>query len=148
MRRLKMTGWLLPAFVLATVAFAEGDGRQAVEAAVDRLGRLLIAGDASRLAPILPEQGKIKLKLDRLGPEDGSFSSSQVTALLAEFLETGRVEAFTVTRVEYDPHGVALASARVGLMDKRGHASSVVLHLTFETENDRWVVREIRETAQ
>ena len=108
----------------------------------------MIAGDASLLAPILPGQGKVKLKLDRLGPEEGSFSSSQVSALVAEFLASGRIEAFNVTRVEHDPHGVALASARVVLMDKQSRKASVMLHLTFQTEGDRWVVREIRETPQ
>jgi hypothetical protein len=115
---------------------------------MERFGKALMAGDATLVQPIMPASGKVKLKLQRLGPEEGSFSASQVTALLADFLEKGRVEAFTVTRVDHDPHGLALASARVSLMDKESRAASINLHLTFQTENDRWVVREIRETAQ
>lgn len=147
MRRLICTFSLLLGVSVAGV-LAQSTGEDAAREAVDRFGRALIGGEITRLEPILPGKGKVKLKLDRLGPAEGSFSASQVEALLREFVSAGRVRGFSVTRVVYDPHGVALATTHLELMDKQGRPASVSLHLSFHTEGDRWVVREIRESPR
>ena len=140
------------AFALAALsalgAVAAGPDEPAARQAVDRFGQALLRRNVSLLRPILPDKGKVQLKLVRMGPEDGFFSPSQVEALLRDFLALGSVQRFEATRIEYDPQGVALASARVELKDKQGAAAAVGLHLAFQPEGDTWVLREIRETAR
>jgi hypothetical protein len=132
--------------VVATVA--QTPGEEAARAAVENFGRGLTDGDLSLIRPLLPQKGKVQLNLVRLGPERGSFSASQVEALLQDFLTQGSVQKFESSRVEHDPNGIALASARLDVTDKQGRSAAINLHLAFQPDGQRWVLREIRETAR
>ena len=136
------------ACLLAQAATSGGPDERGARQAADRFGQALVRSDASMLRPILPERGKVQLKLVRFGPEDGFFSASQVEALLRDFLSLGKVKSFETTRVDYDPQGVALVSAQVALVDREGGAGAVGLHLAFQPEGDAWVLREVRETGR
>jgi hypothetical protein len=118
--------------------------REDARGAADRFGEALTRADMSLLRALLPDSGKVQLKLERLGPERGYFSAGQVQALLDDFLSEGAVETFRVERVESEGtlalvHGLAL------LTDRRGEQARVRLHLAFGPEEDRWVLRELRE---
>jgi hypothetical protein len=139
---------VLVGLLVASSALAEDPGEAAARAAVRDFGRGLTDGDVSLIRSLLPREGKVKLTLQRLGPEQGSFSASQVEALLGDFLDQGSVQSFQPTRVEQDPNGVALASARLEVTDKQGRAASIDLHLTFQPAGQDWVLREIRETPR
>jgi hypothetical protein len=147
-RQLQLALALVFVALFARAVVAEGPDEQAARRAVDRFGAALVRGDVTQLREILPAKGKVQLKLVRMGPEDGFFSSSQVEALLRDFLTLGSVGRFEATRVEYDPQGGALASARVELKDKHGSPSTVGVHLAFQPEGQTWVLREIRETTR
>jgi len=146
--RTSLTVIVLLGLSLAAAATAQTPGEDAARAAVESFGRGLAGGDLSLIRPLLPQKGKVQLNLVRLGPERGSFSASQVEALLRDFLALGSVQSFESTRVEHDPNGVALASAHLELTDKEGRPASVDLHLTFQPDGPRWVLREIRETPR
>jgi hypothetical protein len=146
--RTRLTLIVLLGLILAAVTVAQSPGESGAKSAVESFGRGLADGDLSLIRPLLPQEGKVRLNLDRLGPEQGSFSASQVEALLRDFLAEGSVQSFGATRVEHDPNGVALASARVELTDKQGRRGTVDLHLTFQPDGQRWVLREIRETPR
>jgi hypothetical protein len=118
---------------------------QAARAAV-QLGMALKSEDASYLRPILPERGKVQLHLFRLGPEQGYFSSDQVEVLLLDFTKRGSLRSFDVLRIEHEPERLALVHGRASIRDRQGHSARVELHLAFEPEDGRWVLREIRET--
>ena len=148
MPRTRLTAIVLLGLSLAFVAMAQMPGEGAAHAAVQSFGRGLTRGDLSLIRPLLPDEGKVQLNLARFGPERGSFSASQVEALLRGFMAQGSVQSFEPTRVEYDPNGVALASARLEVTDKEGRPASVDLHLTFQPHGSRWVLREIRETPR
>ena len=148
MSRTRLSAVLLLALLVAATAAAQGPGKEATREAVDTFGRGLTDGDLSLLRPLLPQKGKVQLNLVRLGPERGSFSASQVEALLRDFLTQGSVQSFETTRVEHDPDGIALASARLEMTDKQGRSASIDLHLTFQPDGERWVLREIRETPR
>lgn len=148
MPRTRLTAIVLLGLFVAVANMAETSGEDAARVAVERFGRGLASGDLSLIRPLLPQKGKVQLNLARLGPERGSFSASQVEALLRDFMALGSVESFEPTRVEHDPNGVALASARVELTDKQGRPATVDLHLTFQPDGQRWVLREIRETPR
>jgi hypothetical protein len=135
--------WLL---LLATaLARAETTEQEARRVAAD-LGQALLRGDASRLGPLLPLEGKVRLRLVSLGPEDGSYSAEQVEALFQGFLRQGRVRTFDLRRVHCVSEQFALMRARAQIQDGEGRAREVDLHLTLEPEAGRWVLRELRET--
>ena len=135
--------------LLAIVASgAQTPGEDAARTAVESFGRGLTGGDLSLIRPLLPQKGKVQLNLVLLGPERGSFSASQVEALLRDFLSQGSVQKFESTRVEHDPNGIALASARLDVTDKQGRSAAIDLHLTFQPDGQQWVLREIRETQR
>jgi len=129
-----------------TPATAEtGDG---AEAAAKTFGRALVAGSAEALRPILPERGRVHLTLARLGPEEGLFGARQVEALLRDFLASGKVNSFDVVRCENDGRRSALAHGVAAIIDRDGRQGRIGLHLGFEPEGERWVLREVKETAE
>lgn len=127
--------------LLASVSFG-ADPR----ATVDAFGAALVQGNADGLRSLLPSEGKVRVHLVRLGPESGALRSGQLHAVLQDFLERGKVQTFTLQTIEHSG-GLALASARLALVDEQGRAD-VRLHLSLEPEEQRWVVREIRESRR
>lgn len=111
-------------------------------------GQALTSGQASLLRSILPAGGKIHLAVSRLVPEEGYFGASQVEALIGDFLSQGSVRSFELLRLESDGKTNALAHARAVLTDRQGRPARLGIHLSFQTEEDRWVLREIKETLE
>ena len=114
---------------------------------VDAFGAALVQGSADGLRAILPSEGKVRVRLVRLGPQDGALRSGQLHAILLDFLERGSVQSFKLQTIEHSST-LALVSAEVGLIDAKGTRVKVRLHLSLEPENDRWVLREIRESSR
>jgi len=121
-------------------------GEDAAREAALQFGLALKQGDPSALRAVLPQRGKVLLRLQVLGPEDGSFSPGQVEALLQDFFRQGSARSFDLLSVEHDPQRYALARGRAMLTDRQGRPARVDLHLAFQPEDGRWVLREIRET--
>jgi len=128
----------------ATAAAADDGAREAAMA----FGRALVANDAAALAPILPQHGRVHLALIRLGPEEGRFGASQVVALFRDFLASGKFVAFDVVRLETDGSRSALAHGQAAIVDRNGRKGRIGLHLAFEAEGGRWVLREVKETGE
>jgi len=124
------------------------DGPSEVRQAAQRVGQALQSKQPAALRKLLPDTGKVELSLARLGPEDGAFAPPQVEALFRDFLASGSVRSFEVVRVEGEckAHGVAHAQASV--VDRQGSPARVGLHLTFQMEEGRWVLRGMRETSE
>jgi len=114
--------------------------------AAERFGQALVAGAAGQVRPVLPVHGSVRLQLVRLGPVHGSFTAGQVETLLRDFLDRAVVRSFETVRIEHDPNGVALARMRLRLTDRDGREGAVELRLGLRAEEERWVLREIRET--
>jgi hypothetical protein len=125
---------------------AVGSPTDSPRKAVDAFGAALIAGDADQLRAVFPSRGKVRVHLVYLGPEQGALRGSQLHAVLQDFLERGNVTAFEIRTVERSEHQ-ALASADVALIDPDGKRAKVRLHLSLEPEDDRWVLREMRESS-
>jgi hypothetical protein len=132
--------------VAATAPAGAGLTTDEVRDAALKIGESLKNSDLSVLRSFLPNQGKVRLNLDRLGPVEGFFSSSQVEALLGDFLGQGSIRSFDLLVIEFDPQRYAMAHARASLTDRQGHPARVDIHLAFQPEEERWVLREIRET--
>ena len=128
----------------ASAAAGEEDARKAARL----FGQALTSGQASLLRSILPEGGKIHLAASRIVPEEGYFGASQVEALLGDFLSQGSVRSFELLRLESDGKTNALAHARAVLTDRQGRPARLGIHLAFQTEENRWVLREIKETLE
>ena len=138
---------LFVALAAASAGFA-ATGEEEARRSARLFGQALTSGQASRLRPILPSSGKIHLAVSRLVPEEGYFGASQVEALIADFLSQGSVRSFEVLRLESDGKTNALARARAVLTDREGRPVRLGIHLSFKTEDDHWVVREIKETLE
>ena len=137
-------------FAVVVLAFtlAPADADDGARAAAVTFGRALVARNAEALRPILPQHGKVHMNLSRLGPEEGSFGARQVEALFRDFLAKGSVASFDVVRCESDGRRSALAHGRAAITDRDGRGGRVVFHLGFESEGERWVLREVKETAE
>jgi hypothetical protein len=133
------------AIALCALRVDAGDGARAAAAT---FGKALVTARADALRPILPERGRVHLTLLRLGPEEGLFGAQQVEALFRDFLVRGTVSSFDVSRCEGDPRGAATAHATAAITDAEGRSGRIGLHLGFEPEGGRWVLREVKETAE
>jgi hypothetical protein len=143
--RLAAGGALLAAAMLVPASHAQTDEQQAKTAAL-QFGRALTRADTSALNPVLPSRGKVKLILNCFGPEEGSYSADQVRALFKDFLREGQVRSFDLLRISCASEQFALVHARTRVTDRDGRPREVELRLTFQPEDDLWVLREIRET--
>lgn len=138
---------LAAAVALAGAAVADTTEDEARRAAV-QFGSALLAADAASLKSILPAYGKVRVELRRLGPEDGVFGAGQVEALFKDFLSSAKVRSFEVIRLESDGRSSALARGRAVLTDRDGRPCRVAIHLAFQPEDGRWVLREVKELAE
>jgi hypothetical protein len=109
-------------------------------------GQALERGDPSLLRAILPQQGKVQLRLLSLGPGNGFFSAGQVESLVRDFLDQGALRSFRLAHVEQDTDRYALARGQAEITDRHGRSRIVELQLALQLEDKRWVLREIRET--
>jgi hypothetical protein len=136
--------------VVAALAAGAADraGPPGASEAAAAFGRALVARNAGSLQPILPQEGRVHVMLSRMGPEDGRFGASQVVALFRDFLATGKVSAFEIVRCECDGASSALAHGRASIIDRDGKSARVGVHLGFEREGPRWVLREVKETPE
>jgi hypothetical protein len=138
----------LAVVVALTFTLASADADDGARAAATTFGRALVAGNAQALRPILPEHGRVHMTLSRLGPEEGSFGARQVEAVFRDFLARGKVSSYDVTRCESDGKRSALAHGAAAVTDRDGRSGRIGLHLGFESEGERWVLREVKETAE
>jgi hypothetical protein len=140
---------VLALFVLCLTAPAPlaAEGKDDVRRAGEAFGQALLSRQAPALRKLLPEKGKVELSLARFGPEDGSFAPPQVEALFRDFLGAGSVRGFEIEHVEGDCRAHGVVRARVALVDRLGSPGRVGLHLVFQLEAGRWVLRGIRETS-
>jgi hypothetical protein len=116
--------------------------------AAKAFGVAITSSDLKPLRSVLPEQGRVRLKLVHFGPEDGQFSASQVEAILKAFLANGSVDSFEIVRVEGDDRNYGMVIGRAALIDRNGRPRRVGLLLSFQPEAGRWVLREIKETEE
>jgi hypothetical protein len=137
---------LVVALVPAAAPFA-ADADEARHAATV-FGQALKSGRAEAMRPILPQRGKVHLALIRLGPEEGAFGASQVEALFRDFLAGGKVSSFDIARCASDGKSTGLAHAKASIVDRDGRAARIDVHLAFEPEDGRWVLREVKETVE
>ena len=144
--RAAVSGFAVVFTLTTTLAGAGAD--DGARAAATTFGRALVAGSAEALRPILPESGRVHLNLARLGPEEGLFGARQVEAVFRDFLAGGTIASFEVTRCESDGRGSALARGRAAITDRDGRSGRIGVHLGFDREGGRWVLREVKETAE
>jgi hypothetical protein len=114
----------------------------------EAFGAALMSGDLKQLRSVLPEQGRVRLKLAHFGPADGQFSAGQVEAIFKDFLANGSVQAFEIVRIDGDDVNYGVVAGRVSLVDRSGRPRRVALLLSLQPEADRWVLREVKETEE
>jgi len=136
------------AAVLTAAAFTSASAGDGAREAAATFGLALVANKAAALMPILPQQGRVHVTLVRLGPEDGRFGANQVVALFRDVLATGKITSFEIVRCETDGSRSALAHAVASIVDRDGRSGRIGVHLAFEPENGRWVLREVKETVE
>lgn len=114
----------------------------------EHFGAALTTGDLKQLRLVLPDQGRVRLKLAHFGPADGQFSAGQVEAIFKDFLANGSVQAFEIARIEGDNVNYGVVAGRASLTDRSGRSRRVTLLLSFQPEAGRWVLREVKETEE
>jgi len=139
---------ILAAAIVVVPLRAFPNDQDAPRIAAERFGAALTSARPSALREVLPNTGKIRLSLRRLGPEEGAFASGHVEVVFRDFLSSGSVRTFTVVTVDSDGRTAALAVARAEVIDRDGRAARVGFRLALEPEHDRWVLREVRETTE
>ena len=143
------------AFALALLWFAPGAAaeteadcaRQATGTA-KAFGAALVEGSSTAIRVLLPSRGKVLLRLERFAPEQGYYSAGQVGALFRSFFEVGSVASYEVRRVDVGDDCRAIARLGVQATDREGRGIGLQVRLAIHREEDRWVVREIRESAR
>ncbi len=142
-----LAAWILLLATAPTLSpVVASTGEEQAKTAALRFGRALTVGDTSQLLSILPERGKIRLRLTGFGPAAGAYSADQVAAIFKRFLREGSVRSFDLLRLECASEQFAFVHARARVVDRNGRPAEIDLHLTFQPEGDHWVLREIRET--
>jgi len=137
---------LLAGALLAAAPDPGDDGPTA--SAARAFGTALLAADASRLRAILPAEGSIRVRLERLGPAEGPYRAAQFEALIRDFLRAGSVHEFELLDVDGASPTYGTARARARLTDRAGRPAEIDLHLAFESAGPRWTLKEVRESPR
>lgn len=132
--------------VLLALAVPLEPGATAARAAAERFSTAVARADVALLRELLPARGKVQLRLVSVGPEEGFFSAGQVQALFRDFMARGTLRSFEPLHVEDDPSRSAIVRGRSRVTTSDGRPAQIELRLTFQPEDGRWVLREIRET--
>jgi len=132
--------------LVAPVVAQEANGQKGADGAVARFCAALSQQKPDLLASILPGRGKVQLRLIRLGPEAGFFSAEQVRTLLAGAIRRTPVREFTVVGIQQEEDSFALAHVVATLETGSSEGATIHLYLSFRAEQQRWTLREIRET--
>ncbi|MCZ6696697.1 MAG: hypothetical protein O7A63_09185 [Acidobacteria bacterium] len=148
MRRCLAALFLLLVLPLTIAVSKNPIGEEQAKTAALEFGRALVKGDVSSLRAVLPTRGKIRLRLLKLGPEEGAYGAGQVQAVLKDFLRHGEVRTFDLLRLDCASEQFALVHARSKISDRDGRTAEIDLHLSFQVEEGRWVLQEIRETPR
>lgn len=122
---------------------ASGGARVAVEA----FGQALVRGETSALKSWFPREGKVRVRLIRLGGEQGAIRSGQLLVILEKFFDRGELSSFVIETFE-ESESLAIVSTVARIKTPRGARESIRLHLSFESTDRGWVVREFREARQ
>ena len=146
MRKAMLIMLLGAALVLVSTHAEAGSEIEGAREAAQTFQQVLSSANPPGLRRILPASGKVQLRLECFGDQEGFFSSSQVEALFNDYFMSGSAASFEVSRIEHDKRGYALVHGRVELTDSDGRSSRADLHLALQAEGDHWVLREIRET--
>jgi hypothetical protein len=138
---------VLLAATLTTPSPLASTGEEQARRAAQEFGRALKSGGSGQMRALLPSSGKVRLRLVAFGPEEGSYSGEQVQALFKDFFRQGKVRSYEIVRLDCASEQFTLVQAVTGIVDRAGRPIQVHLHLTFQPEGNRWVLREIRETT-
>ncbi len=135
--------------ILLAAAFATGAAAEHPAAGVVlRFGEALAAKRAGDLRPLLPREGRVRVELEHFGAHLGLFSPAQVEALFRTFLRQGEVRRFSVARVEPRSERHVRVHALCSVSEAGTRQAHVSLELGLEIEDERWVIRAIRETSR
>jgi hypothetical protein len=144
----RATAFILALIIACGALRADGPGEAGARKAAATFGSALTSGRAEALRPILPQRGKVRLTLVRMGPEQGAFGAQQVEALFRDFLSGASVGAFSITRFESDGASSALAHGKAAITDRDGRSERIGVHLALAPEDGRWVLREVKESPE
>lgn len=147
MRRI-IPGLLALAISLISLPSPAAGGRDEAGQAAERFARTLRAGEPSELHAILPKDGKILVSMAETGSGAGYYGASQVEALFGSYLAGHRFRECRIDHFEIQEPSYArvdLTAVRDGPDDER---VTVFFRLALHLEQERWVLREIRESTQ
>ncbi len=106
-------------------------------------------GDAARLAPLLPTQGKVHLSLPALDISPGYYSAGQCRYLLADAFGRHPVRSFSL-----EPPADPPASPRVSVRGQLRagppgqEGEPIAIHFLLSREDEAWTLREIRQASR
>ncbi|MFQ5670678.1 MAG: DUF4783 domain-containing protein [Acidobacteriota bacterium] len=146
-RRLPLLSGWLAAMALAAVGQAEAAGIDLAQA-VEHLEQAFQAGEARRLRAILPGKGRLHLSIPSLSPRAGYFSADQAVYFLDDLFRRHPVVEFTARQEEHDGSGRVFVRGRLTVRTREAKRRILNLHFLLIREEDRWVLREIREHAR
>lgn len=127
---------------VASAGAVDLDARRTAE----RVGGCLARGCGTGWRDLLPARGKVEISLRELGGPHGSFAPDQARAVLDDVAARGTATSFDIVRI--DVGDTAFALVRLSSSPRSGDARDAVgVHLVLQREDDRWTVREIRDSA-
>ncbi len=150
-RILKFTGiWVI---LIPLITFASTDQTGARESA-DVFIQAVLSGKPARLAPVLPEGGKILVSLRT--PANGKSSRaesaylgvSQTRAVLKDLLSGDTLSDGRIQRIDCSENSYAQVEISFRRTPSSGLGPTVRIRLGLQPEKGRWVLREIRETPR
>lgn len=105
------------------------------------------SGDISKIRPLLSEEGRIFLSLDKIKNAKGFFSAHQTLLILREFFQQNNTVSVQIESNQGLGSPPLTLKTSLIVRDKNSKIYALNLHLTLQRQADSWKIKEIKETG-
>lgn len=138
----------LTALLGPPVAAPEGDPDPGLLSRLTRIENAFRQGNAGALRDSCASAGKVRLDLQNLVVEQGSYGTGQVQVIFDQIFDQFHTSAFAFAKddVKVSPPGTAFARGRWVRRARGGSEAVDTLTFTLRQESGEWRVHEIRSS--
>ncbi len=103
--------------------------------------------DINALRPLLADDGRVFLSLEKIKNVKGFFSANQALLIFKEFFALSTILDFAQTSIMSGPSSPLFINARITFKDTDARISTLAVSFALAKRNGSWKIKEIKEAG-